>query len=292
VSGAVTHSAGSFVVRDGISIAYALHTESRSEGLPARPRIALIHSLALDQSIWDGAVPLLTGHADVLTYDCRGHGKSGRPKMKFTPELFAADLAGLLDHLGWPSVTLAGCSMGGCVAQAFAGVYPDRVQALALIDTTAWYGESAPKDWRERAGTAAAKGFQALSGFQATRWVSDAFRQAHPEVIRAKMDIFLANDIDCYTATCEMLGDADLRHYQPNMRMPTSVIVGEEDYAAPVAMSEQIERALPNATLSILPKVRHLTPIECPDVIADKILALMERAGVTSDTTAAPIAGR
>jgi len=36
-----------------------------------------------------------------------------------------------------------------------------------------------------------------------------------------------------------------------------------------------------------LPKVRHLTPIECPDVIADKILALMERAGVTSDTTAA-----
>jgi 3-oxoadipate enol-lactonase len=294
VSGTVTHSAGSLIARDGTSIAYALHTEARSEGSPTRPRIALIHSLALDQSIWDGVVPLLTGYADVLTYDCRGHGKSGRPKMKFTLELFAADLAGLLDHLGWPSVTLAGCSMGGCVAQAFAGISPDRVQALALIDTTAWYGENAPKDWRERAGTAAAKGFQALSGFQATRWVSDAFREKHPEVIRANMDIFLANDIDCYTATCEMLGDADLRHYQPNMRMPTSVIVGEEDYAAPVAMSEQIERALPNATLSILPKVRHLTPIECPDAIADKILALMEWAGVTSDTTAASLssAGR
>jgi 3-oxoadipate enol-lactonase len=289
MSGAVTHSAGSIIARDGISIAYTLHTESRSERSPARPRIALIHSLALDQSIWDGVVPLLTHHADVLTYDCRGHGKSGRPKMKFTLELFAADLAGLLDHLGWPSVTLAGCSMGGCVAQAFAGIFSDRVQGLALIDTTAWYGESAPKDWRERAGTAAAKGFQALSAFQATRWVSDTFREAHPEAIRAKMDIFLANDLDCYTATCEMLGDADLRHYQPNMRMPTSVIVGEEDYAAPVAMSEQIERALPSATLSILPKVRHLTPIECPDVIADKILVLMARAGVTSATSAAPL---
>jgi 3-oxoadipate enol-lactonase len=89
--------------------------------------------------------------------------------------------------------------------------------------------------------------------------------------------VFLANDIDCYTATCEMLGDADLRHYQSSLQMPTSVIVGEEDYATPVAMSEQIQEAMPDATLSILKNVRHLTPIECPVVIAEKILALMER---------------
>ena len=278
MSGSVTSSAGSFTAPDGLSTAYTLHSASRSGGSPARPRIALIHSLALDQSMWDGAVPLLTEHADVLTYDCRGHGKSGRTRMKFTPELFAADLARLLEHVNWPRVTLAGCSMGGCVAQAFAGVFPDQVVALALIDTTAWYGPDAPKDWRERAATAANKGLHALSAFQATRWVSDVFREAHPEVIRPKLDVFLANDIDCYTATCEMLGDADLRHYQSAMRMPTSVIVGEEDYATPVAMSEQIQKAMPNATLSVLPKVRHLTPIECPAVIAEKILALMERA--------------
>jgi 3-oxoadipate enol-lactonase len=107
--------------------------------------------------------------------------------------------------------------------------------------------------------------------------VSDAFREAHPEVIRAKLDVFLANDIDCYTATCEMLGDADLRHYQSAMRMPTSVIVGEQDYATPVAMSEQMQEAMPNATLSVLPNVRHLTPIECPALIVEKILALIER---------------
>ena len=275
MSGSVTSSAGSFTAPDRLSTAFTLHAESRPGG--SRPRIALIHSLALDQSIWDGVVPLLTQHADVLTYDCRGHGKSGRAKMKFTPELFAADLARLLDHVNWPRVMLAGCSMGGCVAQAFAGAYPDRVRALALIDTTAWYGPNAPKDWRERAATAATKGFQALSTFQATRWVSDAFREAHPDVILANLDVFLANDIDCYTATCEMLGDADLRHYQSAMRIPTGVIVGEEDYATPVAMSEQIQKAMPDATLSVLPNVRHLTPIECPAVIAEKILALVGR---------------
>jgi 3-oxoadipate enol-lactonase len=147
-----------------------------------------------------------------------------------------------------------------------------------VIDSTAWYGPSAPKDWRERAATAVTKGLAALSAFQATRWVSDGFRDAHSEIVRAHMDVFLANDVDCYRSTCEMLGDADLRHYQASMRMPVSVIVGEEDYAAPVAMSEQIQRAVPGATLSVLPNVRHLTPIECPAVIVEKILELVARA--------------
>ncbi len=273
----IASSAGSVTTADGVSIAYTLHTAERPAGSPARPRIALIHSLALDRSIWAGVVPLLTPHADVLAFDCRGHGQSTRVRMKYTLELFAADLAGLLDHVNWPRATVAGCSMGGCVAQAFAGVHPGRVEALAVIDSTAWYGPTAPKDWRERAATAATRGFGALSAFQATRWVSDAFREAHPEVVRAYMDVFLANDAHCYTATCEMLGAADLRHYQPAMRMPVSVIVGEEDYATPVAMSEQIHQAVAGATLAVLPNVRHITPVECPAVIAEKILELMRR---------------
>jgi 3-oxoadipate enol-lactonase len=275
MSVAVASSSGNAIAFDGASIAYMLHAAEGPAGM--RPRIALIHSLALDQSFWDGVVPLLTPRADVLTYDCRGHGRSAKVKMTYTPELFADDLASLLDHVSWPHAVIAGCSMGGCIAQAFAGVYPHRAQALAVMDSTAWYGPSAPKDWRERAATAAAKGLSALIAFQATRWVSDAFREQHPDLIRKHMDVFLANDVDCYRATCEMLGDADLRHYQAAMRLPVSVIVGEEDYATPVAMSEQIHRALPNSTLSVLPNVRHLTPIECPDLIAEKILALVKQ---------------
>ena len=274
----VTSSTGSATVPDGASIAYTLHTARPRDRAPARPRIALIHSLALDRSFWNRVAPLLTPQADVLTYDCRGHGQSAKVKMTYTAELFAGDLASLLDHVNWPRAVIAGCSMGGCVAQAFAGLYPDRARGLAVIDSTAWYGPTAPKDWRERAATAVTKGLAALSAFQATRWVSDSFREAHPDVIAAHMDVFLANDVDCYRSTCEMLGDTDLRHYQASMRMPLSVIVGEEDYAAPVAMSEQIQKAVPGATLSVLANVRHLTPIECPAVIAEKILELVARA--------------
>jgi len=155
MSRAVTSSSGNAIAVDGASIAYTLYAaEEGPSGSGARPRIALIHSLALDRSFWDGVVPLLTPYADVLTYDCRGHGKSAKAGMTYTVELFADDLASLLDHVNWSRAIIAGCSMGGCVAQAFAGVYPTRAQALAVMDSTAWYGPTAPRDWRDRAATA------------------------------------------------------------------------------------------------------------------------------------------
>ena len=107
----VTSSTGSATAQDGASIAYTLHAAQPRSGSPARLRIALIHSLALDRSFWNGVVPLLTPHADVLTYDCRGHGQSAKVKMTYKAELFAGDLASLLDHVNWPNAVIAGCSM-------------------------------------------------------------------------------------------------------------------------------------------------------------------------------------
>jgi 3-oxoadipate enol-lactonase len=265
---------GAFNTADGCSIAYTLRAArnpSAPQG-PRVPRIALIHSLALDGSVWDGVASCLAGDAHVLTYDCRGHGRSSRRAISFTPELFARDLAELLDHVGWPSARVAGCSMGGCVAQAFGGLYPSRVSALGLIDTTAWYGADAPAQWRERAENARTKGLAGLVQFQVTRWFGDKFRAEHPELVGATAAVFLANDLDCYAATCVMLGEADLRPYLPSLHMPVHVIVGEEDYATPVAHARHLHDAIAGSTLTVLPGARHLTPVECPDRIAGLLL--------------------
>jgi 3-oxoadipate enol-lactonase len=264
---------GTFQTSDGCAIAYTLHP---SRGADAQ-RIVLIHSLGLDASIWDGVAAELAGHAAVLAYDCRGHGRSGRQATSFTMELFARDLAELLDHVGWASAAVAGCSMGGCVAQAFGGRYASRALALGLIDTTAWYGEEAPRKWRERAAAARSKGLSGMIDFQVPRWFGDAFRAAHPERVQATTKVFLANDVDCYAASCVMLGDADLRPYLPSLRMPVAVIVGEEDFATPVVAARQLHEAVAGSTLRILPAARHLTPIECPDKIAAELLGLLRR---------------
>jgi 3-oxoadipate enol-lactonase len=262
-----------FRTSDGCSLGYTLRVST-----DAQHRIALIHSLALDRSIWDRVVGAIGGAASILTYDCRGHGKSERSVSdSFTPDLFAQDLAELLEHVEWTSAVVAGCSMGGNAAQAFGYLFPSRASALGLIDTTAFYGEDAPIKWRERAKAARLSGLASMIAFQNTRWFTDAFRATYPDLIARLNEVFLSNDLDCYAATCEMLGHLDLRPYLPSLKMPVAIVVGEEDYATPVAASEQLHAAIPDSTLTILPG-RHLTPIERPAEVASNLLELARRA--------------
>jgi 3-oxoadipate enol-lactonase len=107
--------------------------------------------------------------------------------------------------------------------------------------------------------------------------VSDAFRAGHPEVLERTTNIFLANDVECYAASCGLLGAADTRAPLRLFKMPTAIVVGEEDYATPVAMARQLHEAIPQSTLSIIAGARHLTPIEFPDRIAAELRGLLTR---------------
>jgi 3-oxoadipate enol-lactonase len=256
---------------DAAHLAYTRHAAPRANA----PRLVLIHSLALDRTIWDDVVAAIRNEAEILTYDCRGHGRSDRRAATYTAESFARDLAELLDHVGWPKVTIGGCSMGGCVALAFAGLFPERAAALGLIDTTAWYGPDAAQQFRQRAEAARAKGMAGMIDFQLTRWFSDAFRSGHPDVLGRLSAIYVANDFDCYAASCALLGDVDVRAYLPALRIPVSIVVGEEDYATPVEMAAQLHEAIPHSILTVLPKARHLTPVERPDAVAAMFQGLL-----------------
>ena len=267
-----TRSDGSARTRDGIRISYTLH------GDPASPRrAALVHSVAMDRQFWQPVAERLAKDTAVVTFDCRGHGASDKPAGPYTVEQFADDIADLLTHLGWDKALIAGASMGGMVALAFAARYPARTSGLGLIDTTAWYGAEAPKNWGVRADQAVKQGLKSLIDFQTTRWFGDDFRAKNPDVVQHCVDIFLKNDVRAYVEACHMLGRADLRAALPTVKMPTAVVVGEEDYAAPVAMAQALHDGIAGSTLTVLPKARHLTPLEVPDVIAAELDRLLAR---------------
>jgi 3-oxoadipate enol-lactonase len=237
-------------------------------------RAALIHSLAMDREFWRPVAERLD--AAVLLYDCTGHGASPKPRGPYSVEGFADDLARLLDQVGWSSALVAGASMGGCVALAFAGRYPRRLSALGLVDTTAWYGAEAPRQWEERAQKALQGGLKALVDFQVSRWFGEAFRSAHPQVVERCVDTFLGNDLQAYAATCRMLGVADLRSVLPGICVPTAIVVGEEDYATPVAMAQHLHEGIRGSNLVILKQARHLTPLERPAEVAAQLARLLE----------------
>lgn len=268
---ATSHAA---TLRDGTRIGYTIHAPADAAARADLPRVVLIHSLALDRGIWEGVCERLAGRTLLLALDCRGHGASDKPPGPYTAEGFADDLAQVLDHAGWPRALIAGCSMGGTVALAFACAFPGRTAALVPIDTTAWYGPDGPANWRARAAKAEAEGMAALEGFQAERWFNPAFGAANPDVLARWLGVFRRNDVRAYAAACAMLGAADLRARLPAIAAPTFVAVGEEDHATPPAMAEAIVAAVPGASLTVLQGARHITPVERPGQIA----ALLARA--------------
>ena len=269
----VTGKPGSVVTPDGTSIAYSLY-----ESAADLPRLVLVHSLAMDRHFWDPVVTALAPEASIAAIDARGHGLSGKPGTPFTVELFAHDVRVLVDSLGWKNVVIAGASMGGCVALQFAADYPELTRGAGLIDTTAWYGETAPADWNARAERALKDGLAALLDFQKTRWFSEAFRAEHPEVVQQCIDTFLKNDVNAFAATARMLGSYDGRSVLGKITAPTAVIVGEEDYAATPAMARVLHEGIKGSTLTEIPAARHLTPLETPTVIVDHLRRLLAGA--------------
>ena len=256
--------------RDGTRIGYSIHGDTSSP-----QKIALLHSLAMDRTFWEPVAERLSKEAAILVLDCRGHGASDKPPGPYTVELFAQDLADVLDELGWERVVVAGASMGGCVSLAFAQAYPDRVAGLGLFDTTACYGDGAPKAWAERADKAMTEGLAGLIDFQKTRWFSDRFREEHPDVVQACIDVFLANELPAYADTCRMLGSADVRPGLSKMKMPTRILVGDEDYATPVPMAKTMHEGIAGSSLTIVPGARHLSPLEIPDQVAAELRKLI-----------------
>lgn len=116
-----------FAVVNGIKICYDIH----GEGNP----INLIHGLSDRKEHWRAQIGALSKHFKVIRMDNRGAGKSERPDEEYTMEIYASDVARLMDYLDIDRSHIIGHSLGGMIAQNFAILYPNRVNKLILINT-------------------------------------------------------------------------------------------------------------------------------------------------------------
>ncbi len=241
---------------NGITLDYAISGAGRL--------IAFGHSLGASGKIFEPIRPTLENHGQVLTWDARGHGNSEKPVSGWTVEDLAADLRALIEHLGEDRAVVAGLSMGGNTAVVYAVAYPDTLDGLILVDTTAWYGEDAPEVWEQKAHNAETEGMEPVLAANMSRWFSDSFPDEHPDRVEMVAEMVLANDTSCYAAAGRALGRFDAREGLSQIDCPTLILVGSEDPATPPAMAEYLHQNIANSELHVLPGLRHMTPVEAP----------------------------
>jgi 3-oxoadipate enol-lactonase len=226
--------------------------------------LILLHPLALAGQLWQPVADRLAGSAAVYAPDLRGHGLSSWNGEPFSIPDMADDLAQAMNSMALHSAHVVGMSMGGSVAIDFAARYPDRVKSLVLADTTAWYGPDAPNTWAERAQRAILVPRIDQLPFQLDRWFSPEFSETL-DAQRAA-DIFLQMRSEAHAAASIAMGAMDSRPLLPLIKAPTLILVGEQDYATPPAMSAALHEGIEGSTLRVLPGLRHMTLIEQPEL--------------------------
>jgi pimeloyl-ACP methyl ester carboxylesterase len=96
----------------------------------------MLHGGSAHAHWFDPVAPALADRYHLISLDQRGHGESQwSPTAAYATADFASDLEGVMAQLGWARMALVGHSMGGHNAMSFGAWHPDRIWALAIVDS-------------------------------------------------------------------------------------------------------------------------------------------------------------
>jgi pimeloyl-ACP methyl ester carboxylesterase len=219
------------------------------------PAVVFAHGSGGTHMSWWQQVPVLSKNYTCITIDHRTFGYSrdtpGGPGRK----AFAADLKGLLDRLGIQKTALVGQSMGGTTVLGFASANPDRVSALIMSDTTGGYTDSEIDELRKKLGSTRS----AFAPGYAQREPAKAF--LYREVSALSLD--QAADAAAPAATAASV-PTDIRPVLAR-KIPTLLIVGEQDVLVPPPIIEAFHRKMIGSELVKVPGAGHSSYWEKPD---------------------------
>ena len=237
-------------------------------GSGGRP-LLLVHGFTGAKEDFTGLLDDLSGlgwHA--VAPDLRGHGNSEKPpgEQAYSLPIYVSDLLALATALGWARFAALGISMGGMVLQRMVIEQPDRLSALVLVDSSHGVPESLdPASVALGAEIVREHGLLTLMTLQNERRDRDpTTTAAHLRLLRERPGWeefgarkLLASSPDMWLAmTREILDQHDRLEALTSVRVPTLVIVGEQDDAF-IAHCERIAKAIPGARLAIIPNAGH-----------------------------------
>jgi 3-oxoadipate enol-lactonase len=216
-------------------------------GRPWRPSLVLTHSLGSDHDMWEPQFEALKDQYYIVAIDNLGHGQSDAPTGDYTINDLAAAVTAVADAAELEQFHYCGLSVGGITGLQLAEHHGDRLLSLTLCSTGAKIGS--PELWNERIRTARTSGMSALVDTVIARWFSPGFAEREPEVYARVRATLLATDAEGYAGVCAALRDADLRDVVGSITVPTLVIGGKRDEAAPIEQSRWLHEQIAGSRL-------------------------------------------
>jgi 3-oxoadipate enol-lactonase len=170
---------------------------------------------------------------------------------------------------------VAGLSLGGMVAMRLALAHPEVVRSLVLVGTSAQAEQAERASQYETMGRISREqGPEAIMQGVIPLFFSQAFIQGQPQKLEAFKEQFRNVDREgVYRATLATSRRRDIREDIKSIRVPTLIIVGEQDLTEPVSEAETIQRQIAGSRLEKIAGAGHITSLEEPE----KVTALIEK---------------
>jgi 3-oxoadipate enol-lactonase len=256
--------------------ANGIQTNYELSGKKRAPVVVLSHSLSSNLLMWNPQMDALTPCFQVLRYDTRGHGATEAPSGPYTLGLLAEDLIGLLDALDMDRVHFVGLSMGGMIGQCLGLNHPHRLKSLVLCDTASIIPAEAQPVWQERLDKVRTKGMEALCEETLERWFTPAFLRQNPPMVRLIREQILATPTTGYIGCAEAIRRLNFLDRISAIKIPTLILVGEDDPGTPVSASKAMHGRIAGSTLAVLPSARHLSNVEQPEAFNTALLKFLK----------------
>ncbi len=231
--------------------------------------LVLIHGFPLDHSIWSQIIPCLQDDFDLIIPDLRGFGKSASVESAYTMTDMADDLAALLDSLGVEKAALAGHSMGGYIALAFAAKYPQRVGGLALVGSQTFADSPEKKEGRYKTARQVEESGVGIVAGMAEKFSTNRGTQY------AIRGVILRQKKSGVTGALKAMAEReDAAPHLADFEFPLVLIHGDADELIPVERAREIKKSFSRAQLVELAGIGHAPMLDAPEQTAEALKSL------------------
>jgi aminoacrylate hydrolase len=236
-----------------------LYYEDTGRGEP----LLLVPGLGGRGSFWAAQVADLSRDFRVIVHDHRGTARSTHSRIRYSVEQMAEDVVRLMDALGVESAHLAGHSTGGAIGQVLALEQPRRLRSLVLSATWAGPDPYFRRLFESRKGVLLSQGVEAYLRASALYMSPPAWVSAHDALLDEQLAASLAEAAPVEVTASRI--DAILRHDRRarlhEIRLPTLVVVAQDDAITPRFYSDELASRVPGAKLVVLDSGGHAAPM-------------------------------
>jgi pimeloyl-ACP methyl ester carboxylesterase len=230
-------------------------------------RCVFLHGYPFDHSQWRPQLDLAGDDTRLILPDLRGHGRSEAPHLPYAMTDFADDIRALIDRLDLDRIVLAGLSMGGYIAMAFADRYAERLAGLVLMSTRADPDSDEGRRGRmEMIARIRAGGAEEIVDDMVARILGE--HAVASQITASIREMILNTSLEGLTGSLAgMAARPDSLPALAALACPALVIAGSEDHLAPPACAQAMVAALAGAEYLEVPETGHLAPLEKPEVV-------------------------